>query len=182
MPHRLLGDRDFARRAAWSVAPGNPWVWRYQSAGGSDDPTRIGTSSPMITRVLATLGACPGPRVRRMPVDAMTTESVAHLTELLRSDDSPFWSRSRECLRERGIDPSTCLLVQSFELDVDQELGILLTEEHRVVEFNLDYHVTGDPKDALVSAWVDFTGTWRESPFAREVTAGFQVLNEGRPE
>ena len=72
--------------------------------------------------------------------------------------------------------------MQSFELDVDQELGILLTEDHRVVEFNLDYRVTGDPKDALVSAWVDFTGTWRESPFVREVTAGFQILNEGRPE
>ena len=115
----------------------------------------------------------------RPPFEVTTKESVAQLTVLLRSDASPFWSRARECLRGRGIDIATCLLVQSFEADVDQELGVLLTRDHRVVEFELDYHRTGDPQDAVVSVWVELTDTWRGSPFVCEVTAGFQVLSEG---
>lgn len=97
----------------------------------------------------------------------MTRETVDHLTGLLRSDGSRFWSRHRECLREMGIDVGTSLLVQSFPSDVDQELGVLITGDLRVIEFELSYHRTGNPQDAVLAQWDDITETWRHSHAAR---------------
>jgi hypothetical protein len=110
----------------------------------------------------------------------MIRETVGHLTALLRSDDSPFWSRHRECLRDMGIDVSTSLLVQSFPEDVDQELGVLITEDSRVIEFEMSYHRTGHPQDAVIARWEDMTESWRHSHVAREVATGLELLN-GQP-
>jgi hypothetical protein len=111
----------------------------------------------------------------------VTRETVDHLTALLRSGDSPFWRRHRECLREMGIDVSTSLLVQSFPADVDQELGVLVTEDSRVIEFELSYHRTGDPQDAVIARWEDITETWRHSHLARDVAAGLELLSGQSP-
>lgn len=110
----------------------------------------------------------------------MTRETVDQLTALLRSDESPFWSRHRECLREMGVDVGTSLLVQSFPSDVDQELGVLITEDSRVIEFELSYHRTSHPQDAVMARWDDITETWRHSHVARDVAAGLKLLN-GQP-
>jgi hypothetical protein len=110
----------------------------------------------------------------------VTQETVDQLTALLRSDNSPFWSRHRECLRDIGINVNTSLLVQSFPADVDQELGVLVTEDSRVIEFELSYHRTGDPQDAVIARWEDITATWRTSHLARDVAFGLELLN-GQP-
>lgn len=112
----------------------------------------------------------------------VTRETVDHLTAFLRSDNSPFWSRHRECLHDMGIDVGTSLLVQSFPEDVDQELGVLVTKDSRVIEFELSYHRTGDPQDAVVDRWEDITETWRHSHVAREVAVGLELLNGQQPQ
>ncbi len=106
---------------------------------------------------------------------------VRHLTALLHQDGSPFWSRQRECLRERGVDVQICLLVESFQADEDTELGVLLTRDRRVIEFELNYQKTGDPKDAVITRWDDLTEDWQRSAFDRAVEAGLVLFDNDNP-
>jgi hypothetical protein len=48
------------------------------------------------------------------------------MTGLFRTSTDPFWILLRRLVRERGIDPDTSLLADSFEDDVNFEFGILV--------------------------------------------------------
>lgn len=104
---------------------------------------------------------------------------IQELTSLFRTSTDPLWILLRKLIRERGIDPDTSLLADSFEDDVNFEFGILVTHDRRVIQYGVQY---SDPsfKDGKLTEWKDITELWSSSPYHREVSAALSILDGDR--
>lgn len=98
---------------------------------------------------------------------------AAHLTRSLRGSDDPLLARVRELLTGRGIDVKTAVLAQLFPDDVDQEFGVLLTPDHRVITFVMHHARKGDLAaqlaNSIIYEWDVITETWESSPYRNYV-------------
>lgn len=108
-------------------------------------------------------------------------ESVpAASTRLLRGSDEPLFQRLRVLLGEREIDPHTAILADLIPDDVDQEFGLLVTEDRRVIEFVLCYGRLGDLKrqaaDATIGEWKDITSWWDATPHASTIRVALDLV------
>jgi hypothetical protein len=83
--------------------------------------------------------------------------SRAEFTELIREGNDPLWRRLRELLRQRGIDPQTAELAESFEDDEFYEFGVLVTADGRRYEFEIDYAET-PIAEAVFAEWRETSG------------------------
>jgi hypothetical protein len=101
-------------------------------------------------------------------------------TRLMRNDPDRLWSRLRDLLRERGLDPNVVVLAQFFPDDTNLEFGIIVTPGHGVYTFDLRYG-SGDLKQqaetAYFSDWRDLTTWWRDSPYRKDVAAAMDLLS-----
>jgi hypothetical protein len=102
-------------------------------------------------------------------------EDIETFTSLFRTSTDGFWVRLREVVRERGIDPSTSLLVDSVEDDINFEFGIIVTRDRRVIQFGFRYT---DPSciDGKLTEWKDLAERWATSPYRSEVSIGLSML------
>ena len=82
----------------------------------------------------------------------------------------------REVVRERGVDPSTSLLVDSVEDDMNFEFGIIVTHDRRVIQFGFRY--TDSVADGKLTEWKDLTERWAISPYRSEVSAGLSLIEK----
>jgi hypothetical protein len=102
----------------------------------------------------------------------------------MRSDEGPVWTRLRELLRERGVQPSEVVLADLFPADTDMEFGVVLTSDGRDYEFDL-VHGRGDLREqaasAVIADWRDGTEWWRDTPHRAEIEAAFRLLEAERP-
>jgi hypothetical protein len=103
-------------------------------------------------------------------------EEIQTFTSFFRADRDPFWIRLREVVRERGVDPSTSLLVDSFEDDINYEFGIIVTPDRRVIQFGFRY--TDSVADGKLTEWKDLTECWATSPYRSEVSAGLSLIEK----
>jgi hypothetical protein len=89
-------------------------------------------------------------------------------TRLLRRSDEPLFQRLRALLSERDVDPQTAILADFFPDDVDQEFGLVVTQDRRVIQFVVHYCRLGDLKrqaaDAVIGEWNDISSGWRPGP------------------
>jgi len=107
-----------------------------------------------------------------------TTRDIALLTNLLRFDLDPMWSRHRNLLLARGIDSNTAILAESFPDDVCFEFGILITESGRVIQLGFDYlHKPVEQGD--LCEWEDITDRYRETPYSDSATLALEMLRSG---
>jgi hypothetical protein len=102
------------------------------------------------------------------------SEYVAVNTRLLREDQELFWTRLRECLRDRGVDPMHCVLATCFPDDNAFEFGIVVTPDDEVFEFGFDY-LRVDIAEGVLSEWTRTTDRWRNRPFLGEVEAAMAL-------
>ncbi|SRR5258706_16295689 len=70
---------------------------------------------------------------------ACDIEDIVTRTEALRSNPKPMWSRIRELLRERGIEPTMSALLEFFPDDTSFQYGVLATADGRLFQFGFDY-------------------------------------------
>ena len=110
-------------------------------------------------------------------------ESVpAASTRLLRGSDEPLFQRLRVLLAERHVDPQAAVLADLFPDDVDQEFGLLVTQDHRVIEFVVHYGRGGDLKqqaaDATIGEWKDITSWWDATPHAPTIRLALDLAHE----
>lgn len=112
-----------------------------------------------------------------MSSDAPDRKMIHELTGLFRASTEPFWIRLREVVRERGIDPDTSLLADSFEDDVNFEFGILVTRDRHVIQYGFQYF---DPsfRDGKLTEWNDLAELWSSSPYRSEVSIALSMLDE----
>jgi hypothetical protein len=116
----------------------------------------------------------------------MTDSEVARLsTELLRTSGDPIWTRLRELLRQRDIDPITAVVADFFPDDVDLEFGVLLTPDGHVYEFDFTYGSRGDIKTKTatgqISDWREMTDRWRDRPYRNQIEAAIPLLGGASP-
>jgi hypothetical protein len=101
-------------------------------------------------------------------------QRAVELTALLRSSADPLWSRLRSLLETKGLEPSSITVADLFRDDNSLEFGLIVTSEHKVLQFDFDYlHKT--VATGIFSEWPDITATWRGSPYHREVSAALEV-------
>ena len=106
----------------------------------------------------------------------MATQSqIEILTNLLRTSPDPIWARHRELLVERGIDPSTSILAQSFPDDAAFEFGILVTHDRHVIQFGLDY-LHKSVGEGRFTEWEDITDCYRDTPYSEYASAAIALL------
>jgi hypothetical protein len=103
-------------------------------------------------------------------------EDIETFTGLFRTDTDPFWIRLREVVRERGIEPSTSLLVFSVEDDINFEFGVIVTHDRRVIQFGFRY--TESVADGKLTEWKDLTERWATSPYRSDVSTGLSLLEK----
>lgn len=100
-------------------------------------------------------------------------------TRLLRGSDEPLFRRLRALLAEREVDPQTAVLADFFPDDVDQEFGVLVTRDRRVIQFTVFYGRPGDLKqqaaDATIGEWKDITSWWDATPHASTIRAALDL-------
>ncbi len=104
-----------------------------------------------------------------------TRDRIDELTASLRGDPEILWANLRALLRERALDPEKCLLIEFFPDDTDLYFGILITQNKRAVQFDLDLGQRGI--QPAFSHWEDITDS-PASPYAGLVEAGLFRLND----
>jgi len=99
------------------------------------------------------------------------------MTSDLRVSGDPFWTRLRELLRERDVEPDRAVLVQLFTEDTDQWLGILVTSALRVFLFIYDRsHREIDGSN--FNEWEELTGQTEHSEyraFIEQIDCGMEL-------
>jgi hypothetical protein len=75
---------------------------------------------------------------------------VARLTDQLRHDRGMGWSRLRDFLTERDIDPAKAALAVLYPDDVRQLLAVLVVSSDRMFEVELEW-----PEDVRMGAAMD---------------------------
>jgi hypothetical protein len=110
------------------------------------------------------------------PVSDEADAYPADLTRLLREDSGAFWTRLRECLQERDVDPGQAILAESFMDDSQFEFGILVLPGERVIQFGFRYPAGQEGEGTLVE-WMTLTHRWRISPYRNQVEAALPLLS-----
>lgn len=102
---------------------------------------------------------------------------IRELTELFRTSTEPFWIQLRAVMRERGIDPDTSLLADSFEDDINFEFGVLVTRDRQVIQYGFQYS-DASFSDGKLTEWNDLAELWSSSPYRSEVSTALSMLDE----
>jgi len=101
-------------------------------------------------------------------------------TRLLRGSDEPLFQRLRALLTERDVDSQTAILADFFPDDVDQEFGLVVTQDRRVIQFVLHLGRLGDLKrqaaDAVICEWNDITSRWDATPHAPTIRTALDLV------
>ena len=101
-------------------------------------------------------------------------EDIVTRTETLRSSPTPMWSRIRELLRERGIEPTMSALVEFFPDDASFQYGVLATADGRLFQFGFDY-LHRSERDGIVAEWRDCSASPPVSCSDADIKAAFRI-------
>ena len=105
-------------------------------------------------------------------------DQIDELTGSMRSSQEPLWMRLRMLLRQRRVDAKGSLLAEFFEDDGALYCGIVVTQERRAIQFDLDL-MGRAVEAAILSHWEDITES-RASPHSGVVEAAlFRLEREG---
>ena len=101
---------------------------------------------------------------------------VQDLTGLFRTSAEPLWVRLRQAVRERGVEPATSVLAESFEDDENFEFGILVTCDRRVIQYGFRY---SDPSlsDGELTEWNDVTERKDSIPHSSQAATALSMLD-----
>ena len=106
---------------------------------------------------------------------ASDAEDIVALTRELRESQKPLWSRLRELLIERGLEPKKVALVAFFPDDIQYEYGVVVTADRRIYQFGFDYLHVGVAQGTF-REWREFTGQPVPHPCGTQhVELGFKV-------
>jgi hypothetical protein len=86
-------------------------------------------------------------------------KSLLSVRSNLLVNPEPFWTRLRELLAGRGIDPASCV-VDFWSEDGNMEEGWVVTPERRVFSFDLHYgkgDLTSQAETATFTRWEEIT-------------------------
>ncbi|MFF4344350.1 hypothetical protein ACFY00_31055 [Kitasatospora sp. NPDC001540] len=105
----------------------------------------------------------------------MVSDIVVQYTRLLRTSDIDLWVRSRELLRERGLDPAETVVVDLLQESLHHEEGQIISAEGRVHRFHLYYDQQAEDgaAHARIGKWTDATDDWHDDSLTRRTADAF---------
>ncbi|MGW7050579.1 hypothetical protein [Streptomyces sp. NPDC054887] len=105
----------------------------------------------------------------------MVSSIVVQYTALLRTSDYDLWTRLRELLEERGLDPGRTVVVELVQEGPDHEDGRVVSADGRVYGFSLFYDQAAEhgARSARLHNWSDITATWRTGTLATRTADAF---------
>jgi hypothetical protein len=101
---------------------------------------------------------------------------VLHCTQTLRRSEDPMWTRIRNLLQERGLQPSTSILATAFPDDSQFEFCIVVTADRKVFQFGFDY-LHKPVEEGVIVEWVDLTDDYLKSDFPEVIDTALEVLD-----
>lgn len=104
-----------------------------------------------------------------------THEEMRLLTDMLRTDENPFWKRLRNLLRLRGQDPQKLVVMYSFEDDDHKEFGVVVTPEKEVFTYDFEYryrHIS----QGVITRWRKATEKYARGPYHDDFEVALQLL------
>ena len=104
-----------------------------------------------------------------------TLDEMRLLTDLLRSDDNPFWRRLRALLKLRGYDPQKLVVMYSFEDDDHREFGVVVTPEKEVFTYDFDYRYR-NISQGVISRWQKATEKYSHKPYAGDFDTALRLF------
>jgi hypothetical protein len=84
---------------------------------------------------------------------------------------SKWWASFREDLTRRGLEPDRTVLVDAFDDDEDVDIGLLHTEEQRLIAWRRAYSDENHAANRILE-WDDITESWERSLW-RETAASY---------
>jgi hypothetical protein len=112
-----------------------------------------------------------------MAPDTLATQ----LTNALRSSDDAYWTRLRQLMHERGIDPHQSVLAECFPDGEFEEYGIVVSGDGGVFQFVYEWPENNDQGDGAFREWNDRTEDWEKLHLSRAVESAFGLLLGERP-
>lgn len=104
------------------------------------------------------------------------TESVpAASTRLLCGSDESLFQCLRVRLSERDVDPQTAILADVLPDDVDQEYGLVVTQDRRVIQFVVHYGRFGDLRRQAADAVIMSGATSPRAGMRRPTPPAIQI-------
>jgi hypothetical protein len=103
------------------------------------------------------------------------------LTDALRGSDDADWTRLRQLMHERGVDPQHAVLAEAFPDDEFQEYGIVIARDGRVFQYVFEFP-EGDAARGFFLEWNDRSGDWQSVYPPGAVEAGFELLRQEQGE
>lgn len=103
-------------------------------------------------------------------------------TRLLRQSDDLLYARLRDLLAERGLDPMACVLADLNPEDGHMELGYLVTDDRRVIVFELHYgqgDLNSQRRTAFIWNWSDITDVWPGGTARAQIEDALRLHDNG---
>ena len=97
-------------------------------------------------------------------------------TWALRHSDYPLWREIREWLLAHGVDASTAVVADSYELAAAEigpavaEVGVVVAQDGRVLRYRKSYE-TGEWED-----WSEITADWLQDEHAEAIQPALRAL------
>lgn len=85
--------------------------------------------------------------------DLSQADWFAELTQSLRGSSGGWWPTLRAQLRERGIEPDISAIADWYPDGTYQYLGVVVTWDGRVVEFDYDYRDDQHLDEGSITRW-----------------------------
>ena len=100
------------------------------------------------------------------------------MTRALRG--SEWWASFRDELTRRGLDPERTVLVDGFDDDEDVDVGLLYTQDQRLIAWRRAYSDENPAADRILE-WDDVTEGW-DGTLWREHAASYLAALENTRE
>ena len=102
-------------------------------------------------------------------------DKIRQLTALLHSSGDPFWSRLRDLLRSRGVDPEKRSWPSVFRTTAHSSFGIVVSAGGSVFQFGFDY--LHEPiTDGVFTEWEDLTTSFRSTPHHSSIGEALRLV------
>lgn len=99
------------------------------------------------------------------------------LTKLLRENrEHPFWSVLRNVLTEKGIDYLKSYVAFSSEEGNNNDFGIIITPQKRVLQYNILLADNGKTLNKILE-WNDITESYGSSPYNKDIKNCLIIIN-----
>jgi hypothetical protein len=91
---------------------------------------------------------------------------------------SVWWASKRRLFRTRGIDTSRSVLAQSFQDDVDVDMGLLVTPDGQLIEWRVRTDDAEPDRDTIIG-WRDITDHWQTTEWVDDVQPALELHRTG---